>query len=292
MIFVRSEQDIIKNILDTAEADEDIKAVIRTNLVPVREYLYNYDFYFIVGDISKYDDDSVFEKAFGERILLFRGDRNYPDMFPDTKAHLMVMREGTTVSVNVMDKETFIRRYNDEDIHENVWIGDTFEKLLDKDHILPDIERLEEKQTLFDDKPSQAQFLGACHEFWWVMKTFAEYTLREELLSAMFYLNNSVREVLDQMLRWYISLREGRPVDMGILDSNMEILLEKDLFSLYKKTYPPADYDSIWQAYETAAQLWHIAGSKVAEFCGYGYPHKEEEDMRGFIQALKEQKHL
>lgn len=69
MIFVRSEQDIIKNILDTAEADEDIKAVIRTNLVPVREYLYNYDFYFIVGDISKYDDDIVFEKAFGERIL-------------------------------------------------------------------------------------------------------------------------------------------------------------------------------------------------------------------------------
>lgn len=70
---MRSEKDIIGNIMEYAESDEDIRAVIRTDLVPVREYLYSYNFCFVVSRIGKYEDDSVFENSFGERILLFRG---------------------------------------------------------------------------------------------------------------------------------------------------------------------------------------------------------------------------
>lgn len=284
---MRTEQEIIKIIIDVAEADENIRAVIRTDLVPVREYLYSYNFCFLVNEIEKYESDGIFEKTFGERILLFRGDRNYPEMFPNTKAHLMVLREGTTLAVHAMDVKTFFSRYNGEDARENVWIGDTYQKLMDKDGILPLIDRLEERQTLFRESPTEERFLGECHEFWWVVKTFTEYTLREELLSAMFYLNNAVRDVLNQMIRWYLFLREGKPVDLGILDSNMESLLEKDLFCLYKQTYPTADHDSIRKAYDAVTDLWHIVGSRVAEYCGYEYPQQEEEDMREFIRQIK-----
>ncbi len=45
---MRTENEIIRNIIEYAESDED---------------------------------DSVFEKTFGDRILLFRGDNNYPGMF-------------------------------------------------------------------------------------------------------------------------------------------------------------------------------------------------------------------
>lgn len=289
---MRTENEMIETILVKARNDDTIRAVIRTDFIPVREYLYNYNFYFVVTDIKKYDDDSIFEKCFGDRILLFRGDKNYPEMFPNTKAHLMVMRDGTTIAIHVMNRDSFLSRYNGEDTHENVWIGDTYKILLDKDDIFPEIERLEERQTLFDDKPTENQFLGACHEFWWVAKTFAEYTLREELLSAMFYLNDSVRVLLNQMLRWYIFLREGKPVDMGILDSNMETLLDKGLFALYKTTYPTSDYNSIWEAYDAVTKIWSVAGSKVAEYCGYDYPLQEEEDMRGFIYSLKDSKQI
>ena len=56
---MRSEKDIIRNIIEYAESDEDIRAVIRTDLVPVRDYLYSYNFCFIVSRISKYEDDSI-----------------------------------------------------------------------------------------------------------------------------------------------------------------------------------------------------------------------------------------
>lgn len=191
------------------------------------------------------------------------------------------------MAIDASDKETFLSRFNREQPHENVWIGDTYKKLLDKDGLLPEIERLEETQTLFAEKPSEEDFVGTCNEFFWVLKTFSEYTLRKELPSAMFYLNIAVRDLLNRMLRWHIYLQKGAPVDMGILDSNMENLLEKELFELYKRTYPSADYGEIWKAYDAVTELWHKVGCAVAERCGYSYPEEMEKDMLGFIAELK-----
>ena len=91
---MRNENEIIAKIIDVARQDDAVRAVIRTDLLPKREYLYTYNFYFIVTDIEKYDED-VFQYCFGERILLFRGDRNYPEMFPDTKADRRVPGGGS-----------------------------------------------------------------------------------------------------------------------------------------------------------------------------------------------------
>ena len=283
---MRTEREVIGTVLDYAGKDESVRAVIRTNLVPKREYDY-YNFCFVVNDTGRFDGD-VFESRFGERILLYRGDRNYPELFPDnTKAHLMVFRDGTTIAVNIMGKDAFLARYNGEANRENVWIGDTYLKIMDKDNMLPATERLDERQTWFAGTPSGEEFSGACCEFWWVMKTFAEYILRKELLPAMYYLNVAVRDLLNRMIKWHLFLRAGQPVDMGILDSNMEKLLDKELFSLYKKTYPAAGYDQIWKAFDAAVKLWGITGKDVAERCGYAYPAETEKDMLGLVKSLR-----
>jgi aminoglycoside 6-adenylyltransferase len=237
--------------------------------------------------VTKYEDDALFENCFGERILLFRGDKNYPDMFQNIKAHLMVYRDGITIVINTMDRETFLRKYNSKDAHDNVWIGDTYQKILDKDSILPEIERLEETQTIFAGVPTEEEFAGTCKEFWWVLKTFAEYTLRKELPAAMFYLNSAIRDLLNRMLRWFIYLTNGKPVDMGILDSNFKKLLEEKIFLLYKKTYPDADYEHIWQAYDAVTELWSCVGKAIAEKLDFCYPEDDERNMLEFIQKLR-----
>lgn len=153
---MRNEPEIIAKITEVARQDDTVRAVIRTDLLPKRKYLRTYNFYFVVNDIEKYDED-VFQSCFGERILLFRGDRNYPEMFSGTKAHLMVLRDGVTIAIHAMDVNTFLARYDGRSTYANVWIGDTFQKLLDKDNILPEIERLEEKQTIFASVPSREE---------------------------------------------------------------------------------------------------------------------------------------
>ena len=285
---MRSEKEVLDAVLCVAAADEAVRAVIRTNLVPKRKYDY-YNFCFVVTDIERFDGD-VFATCFGDRILLYRGDRNYPELFPNkTKAHLMVFRDGVTIVINAMDKDAFLARYYGEPNHENVWIGDTYLKILDKDGMLPAIERLSEKQTWFAQKPSEEEFHETCNEFWWVLKTFAEYTLRKELPSAMFYLNVAVRDLLNRLIRWDLFLRAGQPVDMGILDCNMEKLLDEDRFGLYKKTYPTADYESIREAFHAVVKLWSITAGEVAAHCGYDYAKETEADMLRFISDLAEQ---
>lgn len=282
----KTEKEIIESVLNYAEKDESVRAVIRTNLLPKREYDY-YNFCFVADDLEKYNGD-IFDNCFGERILLYRGDRNYPDLFQDkTKAHLMVFGDGTTIAINVMGKDAFLGRYNREQIHENVWIGDTYLKILDKDNILPEIERLDEKQTWFAGMPSEEEYNGTNNEFWWVLKTFAEYTLRKELPSAMFYLNMPVRDLLNRMIRWHLFLQAGQPVDMGILDCNMEKLLDCELFSLYKETYPTADYEQIWKAFDAVVKLWTTIGKDIAKRCGYAYPTDAEKNMLSLIRSMK-----
>ena len=279
---MRQENEVIENILSVAKQDDAVRAVVRTNLAK-REYIHSYEFYFIVNDTDKFEDD-VFEKAFGERILLYRADKNYPGMFPDTKAHLMVFRDGITIVVNAIEIKAFLARYNRENVYENVWIGDTFKVILDKDNVLSEVERPEETQTLFDGKPSEEEFLGTCNEFFWVLKTFSEYALRKELPAAMFYLNDPVRGMLNKMIRWHIYLKQGKPVDMGILDANMEKLLEEEMFLLYKKTYPTAEPEQLWKAFDSAVELWHKTAVSVAGKCGINYPEETEKEMLDFIQ--------
>ncbi len=168
---MRQENEIVENVLAVAKQDDCVRAVLRTNLLSKRAYRHSYEFYFVVNDIEKYEDD-VFKSVFGERILLYRGDKNYPEMFPNAKVHLMVFRDGVTIVINVGDKETFLAKYNRENVYDNVWIGDTFQKILDKDDMLPNVDRLEETQTFFTSTPSREEYLGICSEFFWVLRSF------------------------------------------------------------------------------------------------------------------------
>ena len=282
---MRQENEVMDNVLSVAMQDDAVRAVVRTNLAK-REYIHSYEFYFIVRELEKFEGD-VFEQAFGERILLYRADKNYPEMFPDTKAHLMVFKDGVTIVVNAIEIKAFLARYNGESAYENVWIGDTFKVILDKDNVLPEVERLEETQTLFKGKPSEEEFLGTCSEFFWVLKTFSEYSMRKELPAAMFYLNNPVRDMLNRMIRWHVFLKQGKPVDMGILDGNMENLLGSDLFAIYRRTYPAADAGQMQDAFEAVVELWHKLALSVAGECGCVYPEEAEKNVLRFIQTLE-----
>lgn len=284
---MRTRDEIIKNVLQVGQEMEEVKAVVQTDLVPIRKYLYSYSFYFIVESIDLFDRDDIFEECFGKRILLFRSDKNYPELFPNTKAHLMVFEDGITIVINAINRESFMKKYQNSNSCDSMWIGDTYKKLLDKEGILPDIDRLEEKKLLMKEIPTKKEFDGICLEFYWVLKTFVEYTLRKELPSAMFYLNISIRELLNRMVHWYICMQNREPVEIGILDSNLEELLEEELFRLYKKTYPSADYEKLWEAYDAVILLWNIVGNRIAAHYQFTYPNKTEKEMKEFITTLR-----
>ncbi len=47
---MRTEEEIIQKVLEVAQKDDAVRAVIRTDLKPVQKFLYKYAFSFIVND--------------------------------------------------------------------------------------------------------------------------------------------------------------------------------------------------------------------------------------------------
>ncbi len=43
-VFLRSEDEVVNQILKFAEGDDNVRAVIRTDLMPERDYLFAYNF--------------------------------------------------------------------------------------------------------------------------------------------------------------------------------------------------------------------------------------------------------
>lgn len=282
---MRTEKEVIDRIKQYAAKASNVQAVIRTNLVPVREYLYSYEFYFIVENIEDFEDDDIFEYCFGERILLYRGERNYPDVLDGMKAHLMVYQDGITLVINAISKARFKEKYVAKNT-ENAWISGTYEVILDKRGEYINVGRTDE-ELLFYEIPEIKDFKGCCGEFYWVLKTYAEYVLRKEIPAAMFYLNLSVRDVVNRMIRWYICLREKRPVELGILDSYLDRYLPEKLWACYCETYACADEASMWKAFDAMTSVFHLAGQEVASEIGAAFPDEQEQDMMRFIKGLK-----
>ena len=76
-------------------------------------------------------------------------------------------------------------------------------------------------------------------------------------------------------------------MDLGILDSNMERLLDKELFLLYRRTYPAGEYEQMWNAYDAVTGLWRRTAVSVAGSRGFGYPEETEKNMMEYIQTLR-----
>ena len=53
-----------------------------------------------------------------------------------------------------------------------------------------------------------------------------------------------------------------------------------------RKTYPIADYEKIWEAFDAAAELWNILGNDVAVQCHYSYPVDTENNMLRLIRNI------
>ena len=77
--------------------------------------------------------------------------------------------------------------------------------LLDKDNCLPDIPESSDK-NYWVSKPSEAQFVCTCNEFWWCLNNVAKGLWREEIPYVQDMINYVVRKQLEKMLSWKVGI--------------------------------------------------------------------------------------
>lgn len=276
---MRTPDEIIELVLNIARNDENIRAVMMTGSranpdCPVDIYQ-DFDIVYFVRNVSVYWDNMQWiEEQFGKPALVQKpesmqlippdGDGNY--------AYLMIFPDGNRIDLQIT------RCSYDDD-------GEPSIILLDKDNALPELEIRDD--FWYVRRPDQKLFSDCCNEFHWCLNNVSKGIAREELSYTMEQLNHYVRDMLIQMLAWYVGTQHDFSVSVGKNGKYLKKLLPFEIYLKFTQTYSDASYEHIWEA---AFEMLHLFGNvarDVAEQLGFLYDEEEEKGIENYMKQVK-----
>ena len=278
---MRSPQQMMELIVDTARADERIRAVIlngsRADPHAPKDILQDFDVIYIVTDAQPYNHNWEWLAQFGERAVLQMPDEmggKTPD--PRKVVYLMQFTDGNRIDLTI---ETIAR-----------WQADGPDSLtvalLDKDGVLADMPPASE-QDYWVKPPTEAQFRDCCNEFWWVLPYVARGIWRGEVTYAHAMLDEVCREELLQMLAWDVGTRHAFRVNVGKAGKWLQRYLTAEEWQMLMTTYAGADLDGMWESVLVMAELFSRAARRVGDAFGYAYPDEDEERVLHLIERIR-----
>lgn len=276
---MRSEHEMMELIMSVAKEDERIRAVLmvgsRANPNVPRDKYQDYDITYFVKDVTPfYNNIEWVEKHFGKPVIM-----QMPEAMtllpPEGDGHftyLMLFDDG-----NRIDLSFEYTPYIDD--------GEPAIALLDKDGFLPRLPVPSDKHWHIKP-PNEKLFADCCNEFWWCLNNVGKGIARDELPYAMKMFNVIVRDMLNQMLEWYIGVNTNFSVSSGKYGKYFKKYLSPDLYEMYMKTYSSCEYDNLWIAIFTACDLFRTAALHVAGHSGYNYNQSEETGMITYLKKI------
>ena len=279
---MRSEQELLDLILNTARQDERIRAVLmngsRANPAAPTDIFQDYDIVYIVSDINSFKHDPDWIDCFGERMILQLPDDmdDPPPMGGDHYAYLMQFCDGNRIDLGIFP----IAKLNELPKDSQTLL------LLDKDGIIGPVPPADDSDY-FPKPPTVKQYTDCCNEFWWVSPYVAKGLWRGEIIYAKVMLDQFVREQLMKMLNWYIGVKTQFSKNPGKFGKYYQKYLETELWEMLLKTYADASYEGNWEALLTAGDLFRMIALQVADHFGYEYPAADDERVSAHLRHVR-----
>lgn len=277
---MRTEKEMFDLILSVAEKDSRIRAVYmngsRTNPNAPKDIYQDYDIVYVVDDFETFTADNSWIDIFGERLML-----QMPEAmrYPSGEGHfnwMMLFADGNRLDLTLIPIQKLELIGND-----SLSIA-----LLDKDGILPSFPTACDKDYLIMP-PSKLFYLSCCNNFWWCLQNVAKGIARNEIPYAMLMYHNVVREELHDMISWYIGIITDFNVSAGKMGKYFKRYLPTEIYEQYLSTYSDSDYNNMWKAIMNACDIFSSLAIEVAEHFSYQYNKQEEENMRVYINNVK-----
>lgn len=279
---MRNEQEMMDLIIGFAKEDERVRAVLlngsRANPDAPRDRFQDYDIVYLVAEVEPFVRDRSWIDMFGEVLIMQTPDESA--MLPPEEARpgfafLMLFQDGNRIDLTLWPAGRYAEMDKDS----------LSVLLLDKDGVVGELPPPSNRDYL-PQPPTAAQFRDCCNEFWWVSTYAAKGLWRRELPYAKAMLEGPVRDMLMQMLKWYVREMSGGQADPGKEGKYMERLLPPAMWAQLVRTYPDGDYDRIWSALFEMADLFRDAALAVAERCGFAYNRREDENVTAYLHRV------
>jgi aminoglycoside 6-adenylyltransferase len=279
---MRSEQEMLELIIDTARNDERIRAVImsgsRANLDAPRDPFQDFDVVYIVTDVAPFKHNYAWIKRFGELMIMQMPEdmQDPPPSNDGSFAYLMQFTDGNRIDLGIYP----LAKLNELEKDSQSLL------LLDKDGIIEPFAPASDSDYL-PQPPTAKAFSDCCNEFWWVCPYVAKGLWREQIPYAKHMADQVVREQLTKMLTWHIGVKTQFSKSPGKLGKYFKQYLEPDLWAMLLKTYSDADYDNTWEALFDMCDLFRITALYVAEQFGFDYPHGDDERVSAHLRHVR-----
>jgi aminoglycoside 6-adenylyltransferase len=278
---MRSEQEILDLILDTARGDERIRAVImngsRANPNARRDPFQDFDIVYLVADVTPFRYNFEWIKRFGELMIL-----QMPEAMQDPSpnqhgsfSYLMQFTDGNRIDLGIFPLEKL-----------NQMVGDSLTIILiDKDGRIEPAAPPNDSDYL-PQPPTAKAFADCSNEFWWVCPYVAKGLWREEILYAKYCLDHYVRDQLMKMLVWYAGMRTQFSQTPGKSGKYLQGQLEPELWERLLSTYTDGGYEHTWEALFTTTDLFREVANQVAEQFAFDYPHDDDHRVSAYLKHI------
>jgi aminoglycoside 6-adenylyltransferase len=279
---MRSDQEIVALLLETANSDERIRAVIlngsRANPNAPRDPFCDFDVVFLVTDVAPFDRNREWLDRFGEiMIMQVPEEMQTPPPSKDGGfTYLMQFTDGSRIDLGIYPLSAVEAR-----------TGDSLTVvLLDKDGIIPPLPPPSEKDYL-PQPPTPKAFADCCNEFWWVGPYVAKGLWREQLPYARTMLDRVLRDELTRMAGWYVGVRTGFSRNPGKFGKYLQRYLEPELWALFEQTYSDAGYEHSWDALLSMGQLFRTLALAVADHFRFEYPQGDDARVTAYLERIR-----
>lgn len=281
---MRSDEEMMGVILDTAREDDRVLAVYlkgsRTNPNAPADRYRDFDIMYVVKETESFIRDTSWMERFGKVILKQEQDDafGYGDRFgirqryDESYSWLLLFEDGSRIDIGVELCSVMEEGRNRNRL---------YMPLLDKTGCLPELPQPSDEEFHIK-KPDEKQFRGCCNEFYWCLCEVTKGIARDELPYAMNIYNTLVREMLEQMLDWYIGTDTDFSVSAGKYNKYLKRYLSADYYDEYVRTYTDGDYRHFRTAIDKACELFRETAMETSSRLGYEYPEEDEKAFRSY----------
>lgn len=278
---MRTYDEIKKIILDTAYADNKIRAVLlngsRANSKLQPDRFQDYDITYIVNQTESFIDDHHWTSVFGDKLIwqlpdemdLYDGEQKKSFSFH----YLMLFKDGNRIDLTLFPRERF----------ETDFIPDSLSILwLDKDKLFENIDPASDKDYWIKP-PSEKEFTDSCNEFWWVSTYVAKGLLRDNISYAKAMMEGPVRKTFMKMTEWYVGIKTKFCVSSGQDGKYMRQYLSEEEYTAILKTYPDYRKGNIWNSLFRMAEQFKVLATRISESFDYTYDQEEQENTMVYL---------
>ncbi|MCD7823173.1 MAG: aminoglycoside 6-adenylyltransferase [Oscillospiraceae bacterium] len=277
---MRTTEEMLRLITDTAEKDENVRAAVlsgsRADISRPKDVYQDYDVAFLVSDLEPYFNNPCYiEKTFGKALIMQLPDINdNPDLsFGNTEhfTYLTIFEDGVRIDL------TFTTTMPD-------WGNEPMKVLFDREgHLSDNLDN----ECYMVHRPTQAEFSACCNEFWWCLGNVAKGLRRGEIPYAKSMFEETLRPQLNNIVSWYIGTISDFSVSTGKMGKYFKNYLPDSIYGKYLKTYTTADPARIWTSTINTCKLFSDLARIVAQDLGLDYNTKEEDGARLYMMNVK-----